>query len=285
MSESATPDIPGDAPASGPGAALTPGEIEAVLADFRTWLTQLTAPPTDPVDLPAEPVDLNTLVAQYTALRQEVNLQTRAVRTQQEQSAEVLKQYSDAFSALKISAERAAAALERESAETVKPFLKGLIEVADAQALAAKELQRVVAGVNEILDREQTVEPDATAPPRLPLLARLAGAGHVLARQQALIDRLKACDLPRPLAEQVRERLDAAAAGLAMGLTRIERTMRQHGLESIPAVGRPFDPERMEVVETIADSGRPAGEVIEELRRGYLSNGAVFRFAQVRVAK
>jgi len=38
-------------------------------------------------------------------------------------------------------------------------------------------------------------------------------------------------------------------------------------------------------VEAVLDSGRPAGEVIEEVRRGYLWNGRVFRYAQVRVAK
>ena len=41
----------------------------------------------------------------------------------------------------------------------------------------------------------------------------------------------------------------------------------------------------MEVVEAVADSGRPAGEVIDEARPGYLWNGRVFRYAQVRVAK
>lgn len=46
-----------------------------------------------------------------------------------------------------------------------------------------------------------------------------------------------------------------------------------------------FDPERMEVVEVVIDSGKPAGEVIEEVRRGYFWRGRVFRFAQVRVAK
>lgn len=230
------------------------------------------------MDLPRETVDLHTLVAQFTALRQEVNLQTRAVRTQQEQSAETLKQYGEAVAALK----ETAGDLEPDTDEIVKPLLKGLIEVADAQSLAAKELQRVLAGVTEILDPEKKSDTEA-APPRLPLLARLAGAGHVLARQQALIDRLKASDLPQ--AQQIRGRLEAAAGGLIMGLQRIERTMRQHGLEPIPAVGRPFNPERMEVIEIVAESGRPAGEVVEDLRRGYLWNGTVFRFAQVRVAK
>src|SRR5262249_2132884 len=114
MSESATPGIPGDTPASGPGPALTPAEIEATLSEFRAWLTNLAAMGPEPVELPPETVDLHTLVAQFTALRQEVNLQTRAVRTQQEQSAEVLRQYSDAMTAIRASTEQVATARQRE---------------------------------------------------------------------------------------------------------------------------------------------------------------------------
>jgi molecular chaperone GrpE (heat shock protein) len=56
-------------------------------------------------------------------------------------------------------------------------------------------------------------------------------------------------------------------------------------LEPIASAGQPFDPERMEVLEAVGDTGRPAGEVVEEVRRGYLRDGRVFRYAQVRVAK
>jgi molecular chaperone GrpE len=70
-----------------------------------------------------------------------------------------------------------------------------------------------------------------------------------------------------------------------MSLQRVERALRQHGLEALHVVGQTFDPESMEVVEVVFDSGRPSGEVVEEVRRGYLWNGRVFRFAQVRVAK
>ena len=290
MSESETPGVPGDAAASGPGAALTPAEVEAALGEFRVWLTQLAAASPDPVDLPRETVDLHTLVAQFTALRQEVNLQTRAVRTQQEQSAEVLKQYGDAMTALEEAAEQVADAQRSEAEAAIKPLLKSLIEVADTQALAAKEVHRVLASVTETLEQAKNADTGAkTTPPRLPLLARLFGAGHVLARQQEVIgrleSRLKSDDLSNDAAERIRGRIEAAASGLAMGLQRIERAMRQHGLEPIPAAGRPFDPEQMEVIDIVAESGRPAGEVIEELRRGYLWNGTVFRFAQVRVAK
>ena len=72
---------------------------------------------------------------------------------------------------------------------------------------------------------------------------------------------------------------------LLTALQRLERAMRQHGLEPTEAVGQPFDPERMEVLEAVTDSGRPPGEVLEEVRRGYLWNGRVFRYAQVRVAR
>jgi molecular chaperone GrpE len=70
-----------------------------------------------------------------------------------------------------------------------------------------------------------------------------------------------------------------------MSLERLERTLEQCGLELIPTEGELFDPEQMEVVEAVADSGRPSGEVVEEVRRGYLWRGRVFRYAQVRVAK
>src|SRR5262249_54713870 len=85
--------------------------------------------------------------------------------------------------------------------------------------------------------------------------------------------------------ERVRQLLGSLVTGYCMGLQRVERAFGQHGLEPILAAGTPFDPERMEVREAVENSGRPAGEVLEEVRRGYLWRGRVFRFAQVRVAR
>src|SRR5438045_201465 len=104
MSESAPPPDAGG-PAGGPeAAALTPEAIETVLADFRGWLTDLAAgrvaaPPPEP-GAGAGAVDLATLAGQFTALRHEVNLQTRAVRAQQEQNAETLRRLAQAVDAL-----------------------------------------------------------------------------------------------------------------------------------------------------------------------------------------
>ena len=75
------------------------------------------------------------------------------------------------------------------------------------------------------------------------------------------------------------------ATGYTMSLQRVERALERHGLEAMAVVGTAFDPERMEVLEVVADSGRPSGEVVGEVRRGYVWQGRVFRYAQVRVAK
>ena len=70
-----------------------------------------------------------------------------------------------------------------------------------------------------------------------------------------------------------------------MNLERIAQGLRKHGLEPIDAVGEMFDPERMEVLEGVLNSGKAAGEVVEEVQRGYTLNGRVFRYARVRVAQ
>ena len=60
---------------------------------------------------------------------------------------------------------------------------------------------------------------------------------------------------------------------------------RIFGLEPVACQDREYDPELMEVVEVVADAGRPPGTVVEVVRPGYLWRGKVFRFAQVKVAR
>ena len=95
------PTPPGDAggTAGRPSGPLTPDAIDAVLADFRRWLEELAGEPGASVTgaslrsltLPARQiVDLATVVAAFTALRHEVNLQTKATRAQSEQLAAAL---------------------------------------------------------------------------------------------------------------------------------------------------------------------------------------------------
>src|SRR5581483_7791230 len=81
--------------------ALTPVVIATVLTDFHHWLTALAAGPATPITAATEPgPDLFTLLGQMTALRHEVNLQTKAVRAQQETTTTTLQELENALEAL-----------------------------------------------------------------------------------------------------------------------------------------------------------------------------------------
>lgn len=276
MSESTSSSVAGDAAGDIPE-GLTAERIEATLADFRAWLYELAAadaPPTEP-NRQADPVDLHTILAQFVALRHEVNLQTKAVRSQQEQNAETLQLLGQSLDALNQGqGSSAPAGPETDDDEFLRPLLKTLVDVADALGLARRELQRSRQAASASLEA------------LIPANDRPEGISDLLHRLvDAFFGRRRKREQPQQAAQRVTHLLDGLIAGYTMSVQRIERALQQHGLEPIPCRGESFDPERMEVVEAVAGSGRPPGEVIEEARPGYLWNGRVFRYAQVRVAK
>lgn len=245
--------------------ALTSEAISAVLADFGRWLASETNAAAPQPQQANETVDLHTLLGQFTAVRHEVNLQTRAARAQQEQNAETLRQLTAALDALRQGQSRGEQARRQVVEEAIRPLLKTLIELHDALSIAGREVQRI----GEALTVEET---PTTAPPRSFWMNVFRPSPPPLPSS------------PSP-PQRERQMLASLTAGYTMSLQRVERALQQHGLEAIAALGQRFDPELMEVVEAVVDSGRPAGEVIDEARRGYLWNGRVFRYAQVRVAK
>ncbi|MHB1423183.1 MAG: nucleotide exchange factor GrpE [Gemmataceae bacterium] len=278
------------------GQALTPDAVSAVLADFHAWLTALTSATDEqaseaasvPPEQISDTIDLHTLLGQFIAVRQEVNLQTRAVRTQQEQNSETLRQLTTALDALRQNQARGEEARQQSLEESVRPLLKTLIDVYDALALASREMRRLRDTVLPSLEQFTAATSKQAAPPApLSFWVRIfhSSAAQTPTRTDNRESQQEREHLARDSAERVRQFLASLLTGYTMSLQRIERSLRQHGLEAIPTKSERFDPERMEVVEAVADSGRPSGEVIEEIRRGYLWNGRVFRYAQVRVAK
>jgi molecular chaperone GrpE len=281
MSESPPPLVAGNSPVHAQE-GLTPDAIDRVLADFRSWLEEAAAAgrlPTDG-DRPEadEPIDLHTLLGQFLALRHEVNLQTRAVRAQQEQNAETLRQLGQALEVLR---SRTADPRPTDGAEDQqRALLKTLVDLYDALSLGAREAERVQQAVLVSLEAATGTDQEA-APPLSGLAKWLAGRA---VRQYA--DRQQERErVAKEAAGRASEFVESMTTGYGMSLRRVERALERHRLEPIPTVGSAFDPERMEVVEVVSDSGRPAGEVVGEVRRGYVWNGRVFRCAQVRVAK
>jgi molecular chaperone GrpE len=283
---------------------LTPEAIEAVLADFRAWLEQAAALPAPGSLLEAEPIDLHTLLGGLLALRQEVNLQTRATRAQQETNSEALQQLQQALDSLR-QARTAQRDAERErEEETLRPLLKTLVDVHDALALAQHEVERshehVLAALTPITEWaeaaaiEQAEDGSAALDERPSFWARLFGISISKAEEESA-PAARFNRWPRANAEEiegiqqsatrVQQLLGSILAGYTMSLQRLERTLEQSGLEPIHCIGHVFDPEQMEVVATVTDQGRAAGTVVEEVRRGYLWRGRVFRFAQVSVAR
>jgi molecular chaperone GrpE len=307
MSEQAPPGVPEGAavPAE---AGLTPEAVEAVLADFRAWLLQAVAAPAGngeavaaPPAGPAEAVDLHTLLGQFVALRHEVNLQTRATRAQQEQTAEALRQFGQAVALAQQRKEGPA-----DPDEAVRPLLKVLLDLHDALSLAGRQVQRVESVLLPGLDQLATVAapllPAQAWPARtdvkLPFLLRLFGGRSVLearaaadqAAQEEANEAARQQEAERrrqveQAAARARELVGSVVTGYTMSVQRLERALQQYGLEPIPCIGRPFDPEVMEAVEVVAEPGRLSSEVTEEVRRGYLWRGRVFRYAQVKVAR
>ena len=268
---------------------MTPDAVAAILGDFRAWLEngvlsrgEGTAATTS---LPATPgIDLFTLVGQFTALRHEVNLQTKATRTAMEQNAEMLRRLE--------AEEKAPPELEDVSDDTLRPVVKAFVDIADALSLSLRQMEKLRDAVDPMLDElELATEPEEipTEPEEVPLpprgfFARLFGspppataptpppAPPPSERSAVAVDRL-------------RQLVAAAADGYAMSLRRVGRVLPTLDLEPLGCVGELFDPELMEVVEVVGDSDSPTGTVVEEVRPGYLWRGKPFRFAQVKVAR
>jgi molecular chaperone GrpE len=265
--------------------------VAAVLADFQAWLSALPASPDGPSPDDDAGPDLYTFLEQLTALRHEINLQTKATRSQQEQNAATLDQLTRALQQLS----QTPGVAPPDNGEQVRPLLKSLVELHDALAVASREAQRVQEHVLPVMRVVVTdadgVPPEPQAPAAVPTWARWLGVRQTdLSEYRAAVadwrkrEEVRA-EQRRKGIELVKSLLGSLTAGYAMSLQRLERALKQHGLETIPAGGQPFDPERMEAVEAVTDSGHPSGYVIDEVQRGYLWNGRVFRFAKVRVAK
>jgi molecular chaperone GrpE len=248
MSDAPPPVRAEATPERRPAGPLTPERIDAILADFRAWLEALRDAPDAGTSPAPEPVDLHTLAAQFTALRHEVNLQTRATRAATE-------------------------ALQRPDQppddERLRPLVKALIDIADALAVARRQVDRARGSLEPLLA-------DLSAPPAAPpgFFARLLGAAPTPQLEQV-----------KHAAEKLRPILAGIADGYALSLSRVERVLPQFGVEPIDCEGMLFDPEMMEVLEVVDAPGKPTGTVVEEVRRGYRWGGKLLRFAQVKVAR
>ena len=243
---------------------MTDERIESVLADFRGWLKALPQEP--PAAVPVEAFDVGALVAQFTALRHDVNVQTKAARAAVEQSNGVLQQ----LQSQKVEP-------EETEPEHLKPFVKMILDVHDALSIAHRQMEKAIFLADDLADEFAPPTFGTTSPG---FFARLFGAVPFDAvAWQAYRKKLDDSNA------KLRDQFAGAADGYAMSLRRVERAFPDLGLERIRCLDEPFDPEMMEVVDTVTAGDREPGTVVEVLRHGYIRNESLFRYAQVKVAK
>jgi molecular chaperone GrpE len=81
---------------------------------------------------------------------------------------------------------------------------------------------------------------------------------------------------------------DIAGNSWVEGIAAIDRKLRSalesQGVTPIDAIGAPFDPSLHEAVASVPGTGRPEGEVVAEMRRGYMVGDRVLRPSMVGVA-
>jgi molecular chaperone GrpE len=116
-------------------------------------------------------------------------------------------------------------------------------------------------------------------------------------RERAAIESAAASDLIAdllPLVDDLERALDVDTDAVTVssyreGVDLIRRqlldVLEKRGVSTIDTVGEEFDPHVHQAVATEAATDHRDGEVIEELRRGYMIRGRLLRAAMVRVAK
>jgi molecular chaperone GrpE len=80
----------------------------------------------------------------------------------------------------------------------------------------------------------------------------------------------------------------SGASGITEGLDMVHKqllaTLAKHGVEPIPALGQPFDPNQHEALTQQPDAEHPEGTVVAELGKGYRIHDRVLRPTKVAVS-
>jgi molecular chaperone GrpE len=92
-------------------------------------------------------------------------------------------------------------------------------------------------------------------------------------------------DFDLALTAEGSESASAYRKGVELIHAKLHDLLKKYGVRPIEAVGTQFDPNLHEAVVHEASPGHREGEVIDELRRGYMIGDRLLRPAMVKVAK
>lgn len=206
-----------------------------LLERFRAYLDEL--PETTPGETAeaTRQTDLYSLFAELVALKSEVRLESRQVRTALDEFKSVFDTLQTGQRQLGSELDRARAALPEQRRAALKPLLLELLELRD----------RLEAGLRVLQNRRPSL------------------LGRWLRREQAL--------------------LQAVTQGQDISLRRLDQILSAQQVVALPVQGMPLDPHSMRAAELDQRPDLASGIVTEELRKGYLWQDELLRFAEVKV--
>ncbi len=73
--------------------------------------------------------------------------------------------------------------------------------------------------------------------------------------------------------------------GVEMVYRQLQETLKNLGLEAIPAVGEPFDPQWHEAIAMVEGEPESSGIIVEELQKGYRFKDKLLRPSMVKVGQ
>ncbi len=219
----------------------------------------------------SDAVGLLSIIEAFTALRQELKMQTKSARGLDENvraSLAALESASRQFQTVQAQETQAA---ERAALPLVE-LLIGLDESLERCQRAFEILRnRVVAeGPADLIDKLKQRFQQQSA------WRRWWSRGW---HQQALATcREEAAGAYDRLFQSLQE-------GFSLAHARLREGMRQQGIQRITCVGQMIDPNRMTVVGLVDAPDAPAESVVAEVRPGYVWRERVLRFAEVQCAR
>jgi molecular chaperone GrpE len=207
---------------------------EALVARFRAYLDDAPAADESDAEMEGEAdPDLFTLLAEVAALKNEVKLESRQVKS-------ALDEFRALFDAMRESNARLSDEQERRREQE--------------RSARRRDQKDLLLELLDLRDRLQAGQDQAERFRPGWLAARSAGAF-----------------------------VASMAEGLAMNLRRLDETLARRGVRPLPALGRPFDPHTMHAAELTSDPQATEGQVLRELRKGFLHEGGLLRPAEVVV--
>jgi molecular chaperone GrpE len=222
----------------------------------------------------APTVGFYDLAAEFTALRQEIKLQTKSSRGVQEQAEAAVQEMHSATSRLGAAEQR---------------YRDSTSELSDSNL---KLLAETVINLDESLDRGRAVIETARKRIVVDSVTEFERGLDDAFRKLSFFGKWRSLKFYHMTRELYRQQVelghgslfDSVLAGYQLIQNRVLKILKDQGIERIICVGLPVDPHSMIVNVVVPGTGFAQGTVVQEIRRGYRWKGKVLRYAEVSAA-